>query len=95
MNEVTVSQSTTNFIEIKSPGRFNFSCVKSITGQIFVLRNGKQEWVCNIHNKMNGYFDLQPGNYKIVYRQSHFKETIYTTEKEFTIYSGGTKNLKL
>lgn len=95
MNDVKVDQSTTNFIEIKSPGRFEYSCVKPIYGQIFVLRNGKQEWVCNIHKSMNGYFNLQPGNYKIVYRQAHFNETIYTTEKKFTIFSGGTKSLKL
>lgn len=95
MDNVQVAQSTTNFIEIKSPGRFIYSCVKPVSGQIFVLRNGQQEWVCNIHQKMKGYFDLQPGNYKIVYRQTHFKETIYTTEKTFTIYSGGNKTLKL
>jgi Ca-activated chloride channel family protein len=95
MKDVMVNQSATNFIEIKSSGRFNYSCVKPISGQIFVLRNGKQEWVCNIHKKMSGHFDLQPGEYKIVYRQTHFQSTIYTTEKEFTIYSGDNKNLKL
>lgn len=95
MNDVKVDQSTTNFIEIKSPGRFEYSCVKPISGQIFVLRNGQQEWVCNIHDQMSGYFNLQPGKYKIVYRQKHFQETIYTTEKTFTIFSGGTKSLKL
>ncbi|MEZ4938858.1 MAG: VWA domain-containing protein [Crocinitomicaceae bacterium] len=95
MNDVKVEQSTTNYIEIKSPGKFEYECVKPVSGQIFVLRNGKQEWVCNIHKSMNGYFDLQPGNYKIVYRQTHFQETIYTTEKTFTIFSGGTKSLKL
>lgn len=95
MEDVDVSQSTSNFIEIKAPGKFIYSCAKPVTGQIFVLRNGQQEWVCNIHEKTRGYFNLQPGNYKIVYRQTHFKETIYTTEKTFTIYSGANKNLKL
>lgn len=95
MPGVVVSQSSTNYIDIKTPGKFLYSCPKPVQGQIFVLRNGKQEWVCNIHNSTNGSFNLQPGEYKIVYRQSHFKETIYTTVKTFKVYSGDNVNLKL
>lgn len=95
MKEVVVAQSSINYIDIKAPGKLFYSCLKPITGQIFVLQNGKQDWVCNIQNAMSGDFNLQPGSYKIVYRQTHFQSTIYTTEKEFNIYSGDKVNLKL
>jgi Ca-activated chloride channel family protein len=92
---IEVTQSTTYNLEIAAPGTVNYKCSNHIVGQVFLLNEaGKWEWVYNLSTStLNGYLDLQPGSYKIVYRQKNLPSTTYTTSKEFRIYSNKTTTL--
>jgi len=94
---IEVSQSAITKIDILAPGKLSYKATNPITGQIFTVKdNNTFEWVCNLDDlPTQNTLHLQPGNYKIVYRFKHIKNTIYTTEREFRIYSNKTHTLNL
>lgn len=89
---IEVSQSTTEKIFIPAPGTFSYNTGSFIVGQLFLLNEkGEMEWVCNLDaNSLKGSWQLQPGEYKVVYRQKNAISTTYTTEKTFRISSNNT-----
>ncbi len=95
--EVEVTQSSIKYIDIPAPGHFNYSLSHLIIGQIFVKKeDGSLEWVCNIDpNTNSGQWQLQPGNYMLVYRQKASKSTLTTSQKEFRITSNKTFSITL
>jgi len=96
-HEVDVKQSSTNTIDVVAPGNFSYKCGTNIVGQIFVIRdNGTIEWVCNLdENARTGQWYLQPGNYRVVYRNKNLKSAAFTVETDFRIYSNKTTSLNL
>lgn len=94
---VEVTQSNTTKIDIQAPGTFNYSTMNLLVGQIFTINgDGTFSWVCNLSDVGSfGNWQLQPGHYKVVYRYKDKKNTQYTTEKEFRIYSNKITSLKL
>ena len=92
---VDVNQSSTTKIDITAPGTFTYKATKQITGQVFVINSdGTYTWVCNLDDQpVSGTWQLQPGVYKVVYRFKEIRNTIYTTEKEFRIYSNKITSL--
>jgi Ca-activated chloride channel homolog len=94
---VEITQSSTTTIDIPAPGLLSYSCGKAIVGQVFAMHeNGGIEWVCNLdQTALTGSWQLQPGNYKIVYRQKYMRSTTYTTEKYFKITSNKTTPVNL
>lgn len=96
-HSVDVNQSSTTTIDIQAPGFIHYSVSHAIVGQIFVQRNnGTWEWVCNLSDSaLYGDITLQPGLYRVVYRQKNLKSSTYTLEKDFRINSNKTTSLKL
>lgn len=94
---VKVSQSGLNTVSIDAPGVANFSAYKIVTAQIFEIKeNNEFEWVCDLlENTLNNTFVLQPGKYKVVYRQKELKSTSYTKQKDFNVYSNKTVTINL
>lgn len=94
---VDVTQSATETIDLPAPGQLNYNATKMVAAQIFVVReNGTMEWVCNLDQvNLKGLIYLQPGNYRLVYRQKQLKSTTYTTEKNFKIQSNKTTSINL
>ena len=92
---VEITQSKTTLIAIKAAGSLELKSVKYLVGQVFVDKgNGLFEWVFNLDEKlMSSKYLLQPGNYKLIYRQKDQKSTGYTQEKKFKIES--TKKILL
>jgi len=92
-----IEQSSTSTINISAPGFFNYSTGQPVVGQIFSQNsNGSWDWVCNFdENSRTGEFQLQPGAYRIVYRQSQLKSSTYTMEQNFRINSNKTVSLRL
>lgn len=92
-----IEQSSTSTINISAPGFFNYSTGQPVVGQIFSQNsNGSWDWVCNLdENSRTGEFQLQPGAYRIVYRQSLLKSSTYTMEQNFRINSNKTVSLRL
>lgn len=94
---IDIKQSTTETIDLPAPGQLSYSTSKSIAAQIFViLPSQTSEWVCNLDlTDVSGLVYLQPGNYKVVYRQKQLRSTMYTTEKTFSISSNKTTSINL
>lgn len=92
-----VDQSSTSNINIKAPGFVKYSSGNIITGQVFMQNdNGTWDWVCNLDvGAKSGDQQLQPGEYRIVYRQQNLKKSEYTLERDFRINSNKTTSLQL
>lgn len=96
LNDVEIKQSTTNSIKI--PGSGNAYIVKGVNGfGSIYLDDGKTvTWVCNLNSaQQSEIIYLQPGNYKLEFRNENSKETIKTIERKFTVTSGATTSIKL
>ena len=73
-----------------------FSTLTSTQVEFKYKGNNSFEWVCNLEDGLKeGKWMLQPGNYKLVYREKDQKSTAYTKEKSFKIESNRTLNLNL
>lgn len=94
---VDVTQSSTVNVDIMAPGLFTYRTSSVIVAQVFVVReNGSLEWVCNLdENVKNGSVQLQPGNYRLVYRQKSLRSSTYTIDKDFRIYSNKTTTITI
>lgn len=94
---VNVEQGGTSNINIKAPGWVKYSAGSGITGQIFTENeNGTWDWVCNLDSGMKtGNHQLQPGAYRVIYRQKNLTKSEYTLEKDFRINSNLTTSLTL
>lgn len=94
---VDINQSSTTYVDILAPGNFYFKANNLISGQVFTVNDdGTFSWVCNLTDKSHTEnWQLQPGRYKVVYRDKNVKSTLFTSEKEFSIYSNKTTSLNL
>lgn len=92
-----VTQSNTTNININAPGFMKYTCGSQITGQVFMKNdNGTWDWVYNFEDaSKSGTHELQPGAYKVVYRQKNLLRSEYTLEKDFRIISNKTTSLQL
>lgn len=95
--KITVTQSTKETVDILAPGQLTYSTPKAVAAQIFLVKeDGTQEWVYNLdQTNLSGMVYLQPGNYKIIYRQKQLRSTTYTSEKGFKIQSNKTTPINL
>ena len=95
--EVKIEQSKLTSIDIPAAGQFVYQAPKGILGQVFYERNpGQWEWVCDLQfNQTAGTIYLQPGNFKVVYREKDQRSSTYTKEKKFTITALKITNLTL
>ena len=96
-NSVKIEQSTYNYISIPGSGLFSYQAYKPIIGQVFLKKaTGEQIWVCDINSEnRNSQHHLQPGEYRIVYRNANATSTDYTLFKDFQIISGDRVYIKL
>lgn len=95
--EVQIEQSKTCVVDIAAAGQFTFNSAKIMVGQVFYERNpGQWEWVLDLKDSQTtGSWNLQPGSYKIIYREKDQRSSAYTKEKKFNISSLNTTNLTL
>ena len=93
----TITQSNTTNIDIQAPGIVKYNSGRNIVGQIFTKNsNGTWDWVCNLKTgSLSGTWQLQPGEYRLVYRPTNLYSAAYTLEKNFRINSNKTVSLKL
>ena len=94
---VDIKQSSKETINIPAPGIFNLRTSIKISGQIFLLNEkNEMEWVANVDNQtQSSTWNLQPGNYRIIYRPLNAMNTLHTDKKDFKIFSNKTTSLNL
>jgi len=96
IRDVIVEQSKVNKIEIPLAGVLDLNTPNGGYGSIFVIEDGKPVWVCDLKDEERKHFiNLQPGKYKVVYRNKRSDKTVYSAEKSFTITSGQTTVISL
>lgn len=97
INDVEVLQSHTTTVEIPLPGIAVIQKSTNGYGSLYVLEEGKMKWIYNFRDTQTNSetLILQPGRYKAVFRSRFQDKSIYTVEKEFSVESGGTINVKL
>jgi Ca-activated chloride channel family protein len=96
ISNVDVGQSKTTLIQIPQAGALTIFKPSEGYGQLFLEEKNELKWVCNLNDKqLNENVVLQPGNYRIVYRNKTARETIYTIERHFKIEAGGQVTVKL
>ena len=96
-DDIDITQSSYEYINIAGSGQFRYQATKLIEAQIFVKsKSGEFEWVFDLDaEKTKGELYLQPGDYKIVYRQQGTVSTDYTLIKTFMVQSGETTSVNL
>ncbi len=95
--DIEINEHATTRVDVPAAGTLNLSSSKLHVGQIFVERkNKKYEWVCNFDDKAyRQSWNLQPGNYKMIYREKLQYSSSYTTEQKFLIKSNNTNYISL
>jgi len=90
LKDVVVGQSSTTTVEIPEPGTLHINNRKPGYGALYkITEEGDQVWVLNLRPGVNvQYYDLQPGMYRLVYRQADLKATMFTRVRDFQIRSG-------
>ena len=90
LRDVEIRQSYTTTVEIPEPGMLTISCRKTGYGALYRLTpEGDQEWVFNLRAGVSRQeYYVQPGYYRIVFRQADLKDTNFTQIRDFEIRSG-------
>ena len=94
---IEIKEYKTSTVDIPAPGTLDLKTAKLYVGQIFVKRqNNDYEWVINLNPKLRSQkWQLQPGEYKIIFREKDQFSSAYTNEKTFNIKTLNTNYLKL
>jgi len=96
MKNVEVTQTKTTNIQIPPPGNLSIDKNGEIYGGVFYLT--ENSWVKLYEFKSNLYNEnikLQPGNYRIIYRNKANKRMKQTVNKDIIIKSNQTLNITL
>ncbi|MEX2370810.1 MAG: VWA domain-containing protein [Bacteroidales bacterium] len=97
LREVEIRQSYTTSVEIPEPGMARISSKNHGYGALFkITAEGEQQWVKNIRSNVSRQdIYLQPGLYRIVFRQADLMATNFTQVRDFQIRSGLTELVEL
>lgn len=85
---VEIKQSEITTITIPEPGIANFSMPSEGYGSLYIYRNGKQEWVCNLNDITRAALKLQPGGYMAIYRTALATKMDLSVVRKFKVVSG-------
>ena len=95
-NDLNIEAGKTTTIGIPPPGKVNFTSTSPGYGAVLVEKGNQLEWVVNLdENASRQSLNLQPGNYRVVFRSKSSQKSEYSSAKAFTITSGGTTIVKL
>jgi Ca-activated chloride channel family protein len=93
---VDIPQTLTTTVEIPEPGVVTFEKPALGVGCILVEEKNKLNWVCNLNEfTMKDVFNLQPGNYRVIYRSKNLYSSAFSLEKKFKVESSKYITVKL
>lgn len=93
---IEIKQSTTNTVKIPPAGVLSVNKGGYGYGSIYKEDGKKIEWVCNMNeNQQTEVFYLQPGEYRVEFRQKLQPEAEKTVERKITIESNKTKSVSM
>ncbi len=97
INNLKIKQSETTTIKIPAPGLLTVLNTNAIPvlGSIYVERGQELEWVCDINgNTTTETIMLQPGSYRLVYKNKGSKKSMTTRDERFQISSGSSYSIR-
>lgn len=93
---VHIKASAKTTIAVPPPGRVTIQTGVSGFGSIFVQREQGYEWVVDLSNSSERQvFQLQPGQYKVIFRSKFAQETGYSKSEEFRVSPGSSTIVKI
>lgn len=93
---VEVGQVTTTTLKIPPPGKASFSSPSAGYGALFEEQGDELVWVTDLNPELSRFsYDLQPGNYRIIFRSKSAQNTLYSINKSFSVHSGENVIVKL
>ncbi|HBF18455.1 MAG: von willebrand factor type a [Owenweeksia sp.] len=93
---VAIEAGKTTSIAIPPPGVVNFTSTAPGYGSILVERKNRWEWVANLDPENSRQsWTLQPGTYKVVFRNKTSRKSEYSVSRTFSISSGSSSIVKL
>jgi Ca-activated chloride channel family protein len=97
IDDVEIKQSHTTSIEIPLPGIAVIDKKASGYGGIYLLENNQMKWMYTFREspEQRETIVLQPGNYKAVFRAKYSKRSFFSVERDFTVESSKSVNVKL
>jgi Ca-activated chloride channel homolog len=93
---VEIKQSATTTVTLPQPGIITLLISTEGICDLFVEEGGDIRWIYAVNtNEKNIPITLLPGNYMIIYRPVHSRESLFTITKRFTIESGRSSSLRV
>jgi Ca-activated chloride channel family protein len=93
---VNIKASAKTTIAVPPPGMVTLQTGVSGYGAIFVQRESGYEWVIDLsESSERQVFQLQPGQYKVIFRSKFAQETGYSKNKEFRVSPGSSTIVKI
>lgn len=78
-------------IEIEEPGRVTFSARFHCVSGLYLLKGDEQIKVANLNpHQLQQYLDLQPGFYRVIYRNKDKHNSLQTSYTNFEVKAGGS-----
>ncbi len=96
INGVTIKQSEVTTVTLPQPGVITFLVNNKGICELFEEREEDIKWIYTIDTSEKSHsLILLPGNYKVIYRPLHSKQSYFTITKKFTIESGKSSSLRI
>lgn len=96
IQNVDIPQTLTTTVEIPEPGVVTIDKPVLGVGCILVEEQNKLNWVCNLNEfSMKDIFNLQPGNYRVVFRSKNLYSSLFCVEKKFKVEASKYMTVKL
>lgn len=89
VEDFEVKQSETSLIQIPNPGLITFIGSAPAYGAIYKEDGFDLVWVENLNTEVSVQtIAIQPGEYRVISRPRNAKESVFTSNKSFTVISG-------
>jgi Ca-activated chloride channel family protein len=93
--KVSIQQTLLKTLIVEDAGMVKIKTKELGDGCIMLEQKEGLKWVCNLEQKTDQTFYLQPGNYRVTYRSKSLKQTMFTVEKKFTVNQGESQTIDL
>lgn len=96
INGVEIKQSGTTTVTLPQPGIITLLISTQGVCDLFVEEGTDIRWIYSVNTaEKSTPLTLLPGNYRVVYRPVHARESVYTVIRKFTIESGRSSSLRI
>lgn len=94
--DIAIEQSKVTTVTLPQPGIMTFLVNNDGVCELFLEKDNDLVWVYSIETEdKSDSVVLLPGNYRVIYRPQHSKQSHFTIVRKFTIESGKSSSLRV